>query len=89
MASEASQSFIFAPTRSERPRHFAYQDNFIMTHEAKKANHSSEPPCHCTACARATAQADQRRAEIDAILRRLDALEMAIATADQLDRDAE
>ena len=44
--------------------------------------HNSEPPCYCTSCIRATAQADQRRAELDAILRRLD-------EAERLSKEAE
>lgn len=37
--------------------------------------HSSVPPCTCPACLRATAQADQERARIADILRRLDEIE--------------
>ena len=44
--------------------------------------HHPEPPCPCIACARATAKADQRRAELDAILRRLD-------DAERLSRESE
>ena len=31
--------------------------------------HSKTPPCHCPACLRATALAERRRAEIEAIER--------------------
>lgn len=49
-------------------------------HEATEIVHSQVPPCNCRDCLRATAQADQRRAEIDAILSRLDELD-ALAEA--------
>lgn len=46
--------------------------------------HSPAPPCCCDACLRATAQADQRRAALDEIFRRLDAAErMADTEADE------
>ncbi len=37
-----------------------------MPRLAKQASHSFKPPCHCPDCLRATAQSDQRRAEIAA-----------------------
>lgn len=37
--------------------------------------HSAIPPCNCSKCVAATAQADQRRAELDAILSRRDEAE--------------
>ena len=40
---------------------------------SSRVGHREEPPCYCSGCLTATAQADQRRAEIDAILERLDA----------------
>ena len=46
-----------------------------MAQAAKKSSHSLTPPCHCDSCLRATAQADQRRAEIATILERLDELD--------------
>ena len=48
-------------------------------HPTPQIVHRNSPPCHCPACLRATAQADQRRAEIDAILRRLDDAERMVA----------
>lgn len=46
--------------------------------------HSLKPPCWCNSCLRLTAQADQRRAELDDILRRLDAATEAVdAEGDQ------
>ncbi len=50
--------------------------------------HCLTPPCDCPDCLRATAAADRRRAEIAAILRRLDEVELHITTADQLDRES-
>jgi hypothetical protein len=40
-----------------------------------KSVHRKRPPCSCDSCLRATAQADQRKAEIEAILARLEAAE--------------
>jgi len=39
--------------------------------EKNKSVHRSAPPCSCNNCLRATAQADQRRAEIFDVLTRL------------------
>jgi len=50
--------------------------------------HSEIPPCSCRDCLRATARADQRKAEIDGILRRFAELDLNIQIADQLDRGA-
>jgi|LakMenEpi03Aug12_release.lakeMendotaPanAssembly.Ray.scaffolds.fasta_scaffold3294836_2 hypothetical protein len=44
----------------------------------KQRGHSTEPPCHCPKCIAATQQADQRRAEIETILRRLDEAERLV-----------
>lgn len=49
-----------------------------MAQAAIKSSHSLKPPCYCDDCLRATAKSDQRRAEIQAILERLDALERAV-----------
>ena len=46
-----------------------------MPRLTKKSSHSLTPPCYCDSCLRATAQADQRLAEIAAILERLEAAE--------------
>lgn len=46
-----------------------------MAQAAKKTSHSTKPPCSCDDCLRATAKADQLRAEIDAIVKRLEAVE--------------
>lgn len=42
--------------------------------------HRTEPPCSCTACLRATFAADQRRAALDEIFRRLDDLAQSVAS---------
>jgi hypothetical protein len=47
--------------------------------------HSPSPPCSCHSCLRAIAQADQRRAEIAAILERFDRLDLNLTTADKLE----
>ena len=44
--------------------------------------HRKTPPCSCPDCLRATAAADQRRAELDAIFSRLD-------EAERLSKEAE
>lgn len=41
--------------------------------------HNPKPPCNCSDCVRATEEADQRRAEIAAILTRIGATERKIA----------
>ncbi len=50
-----------------------------MPRLAKQASspkpHSVKPPCFCDSCLRSTAEADQKRAEIAAILERLEAVE--------------
>lgn len=43
----------------------------MVTHDASKVKHSSVPPCSCLACVRATAAADQAKAELAAIFKRL------------------
>jgi len=43
-----------------------------------QGKHSTKPPCPCAACLRATMQADQRRAELDAILTRLEQAERLV-----------
>lgn len=50
--------------------------------------HSETPPCYCHACQEATVAADKRRAEIQAILKRLDEANLPITTADQLCKEA-
>ncbi len=50
--------------------------------------HSERPPCSCRDCLRATARADQRRAEIDGILKRFAALELSIKVAADLEQEA-
>lgn len=49
--------------------------------QPKNDYHIHRPPCNCAECRQATTQADQRRAEIAAILRRLD-------EAEQMTREA-
>lgn len=46
-----------------------------MDAKVKQQGHSTVPPCTCPQCLRATAQADQERARIADILRRLDEAE--------------
>ena len=58
-------------------------------HDATNLVHSPIPPCSCHACLRAIHLADQRRAEIAAILRRLDELELRVTTADRMEKEAE
>lgn len=48
----------------------------MVTHDASKVKHSDRPPCHCPACLRATAESDQRKAELAEILKRLREAEM-------------
>lgn len=58
-------------------------DSEIMTATIEFV-HCPEPPCSCDSCLRATAKADQRRAELDEIFRRLDdAEQMATSEADE------
>ena len=57
-----------------------------MASEAKV--HKQIPPCSCDSCLRATAKADQQRAEIETILANLDALGLHITTADKLEKEA-
>jgi hypothetical protein len=45
--------------------------------------HSSTPPCGCTACLMATAAADQERARIAEILARLDEAEELVREGGQ------
>jgi hypothetical protein len=59
----------------------------MLPHDAKTI-HSTEPPCFCDDCLRASAAEDQRRAEIREILRNLDELGLHITTADKLEREA-
>lgn len=59
----------------------------MLPHDAKTI-HSTEPPCFCGDCLRASAAADQQRAEIREILRNLDDLGLHITTADKLEREA-
>lgn len=50
--------------------------------------HSETPPCDCHRCVAATVAADQRRAAIQAILKRLDEANLPITTAEQLCKEA-
>ena len=54
-----------------------------------KLTHSKRPRCSCHSCLRALAQANQRRAEIEHILRTLDALGLHIRLASELDAEAD
>ena len=45
----------------------------------KYNSHSDKPPCHCEQCELATRLADQRRRELDAIFRQLDAIDDVVA----------
>lgn len=58
-----------------------------MAIDAKKV-HREQPPCYCPSCLRASAAADQRRAEIREILARLDSLGLHITTAERLERES-
>jgi hypothetical protein len=51
--------------------------------------HRNTPPCYCPDCQLQTAAANQRRAEIQAILCRLDEANLPITTGDQLCKEAE
>ncbi len=50
--------------------------------------HTETPPCACMDCLRATARADQRRAEIAGILKRFAELEQSIQVASEMERVA-
>lgn len=53
----------------------------MITDSIQAGKHKAKPPCHCAACLRATAQADQRRAELADILARLDRAEQLLEVA--------
>jgi hypothetical protein len=54
-----------------------------MEAKVKPQGHSTQPPCHCDQCIAATQQSDRRRAEIEAILRRLDEAEQLVREGGQ------